>query len=124
MGNSVEFLIRKPMMTPNQFIHLHWAAKDREKQWWVTQVMEAKQIHGITDAAVKRKVIITRFGRKMDPDNLVASCKCLLDALTINGIIRDDSPDWIELEVKQRKANSQPHGPGTLVRIESLGGGE
>ena len=56
-------------------------------------------------------------GRAFDPDNLVASCKLLIDCLKEPkgrstyglGIIKDDSPADIELLVKQEKSLDGVH---------------
>jgi Holliday junction resolvase RusA-like endonuclease len=52
----------------------------------------------------------------MDYDNLVASCKCVLDALVDWELIADDSPDHIELTVRQEVAKT----PRTDVLIEKI----
>lgn len=45
---------------------------------------------------------ITRFGsRLLDDDNLRGGAKPLIDCLKESGLIEDDSPKWIDLEVKQ-----------------------
>jgi hypothetical protein len=44
------------------------------------------------------KIIITRYGRELDEDNLQASAKPFLDALTTSGFLLDDK--GIKIEVK------------------------
>lgn len=79
----------------------------------------AKQDYGITDATGKRRVEIVRYGRKTDPDNLIV--KPLLDAMVKMGMIRDDNPDWIELDVSQGKARESPTGKaGTQITIKAV----
>lgn len=39
--------------------------------------------------------------RVMDQDNLVASCKIVLDVLKWQGLIKDDNPKWCGLIVTQ-----------------------
>ena len=56
-------------------------------------------------------------GRAFDPDNLVASCKMLIDCLKEPkgrskyglGIITDDDPEHLELLVKQEKSPDGVH---------------
>lgn len=56
-----------------------------------------------------RVVTITRSscGKAPDRDNLYGSMKPILDAMIDAGIILDDSPEHITLEVKWQKANKR-----------------
>jgi Holliday junction resolvase RusA-like endonuclease len=40
----------------------------------------------------------------MDIDNLIAGLKQFIDAIALERYIHDDSPKWLELEVKQEKS--------------------
>lgn len=63
-------------------------------------------------------VRITRYGSKLlDPDNLCGGVKPLLDAIRYERLIPDDSPDQIELIVRQKK--TMPCFTGTLIEIET-----
>jgi hypothetical protein len=68
-----------------------------------------------------RVTVVRCSAGQLDPDNLVASVKSLVDSLTVRsgvGVIADDSPGHIELVVRQADAS---RGAGTtLVRIEEL----
>jgi hypothetical protein len=62
---------------------------------------------------------ITVVGTKLlDADNLAGSVKFVLDACRYLNLIRDDSPDAISLEVRQRKAHKEE--TGTLIEIIPL----
>ena len=37
-----------------------------------------------------------------DPDNAVASCKYLVDALVARGWLVDDSEEWMDLKVEEK----------------------
>ncbi len=50
--------------------------------------------------------IVSRRVRLCDPDNLVGGVKHLVDALRIGGIIPEDDPKAITLEVSQEKVSS------------------
>jgi hypothetical protein len=50
--------------------------------------------------------IVSRRVRLCDPDNLVGGVKHLVDALRIAGIIPEDDPKSISLEVSQEKVAS------------------
>jgi hypothetical protein len=50
--------------------------------------------------------------RKLDPDNLSASCKPILDALVSWKLIRDDSEKWCEFHP------AQAIGPEKITIVE------
>lgn len=50
--------------------------------------------------------IVSRRVRLCDPDNLVGGVKHLVDALRYAGIIPEDNPEAISLEVAQEKVGS------------------
>ena len=53
----------------------------------------------------KMRVTVTiEHARLYDADNAISGCKPLLDSLTRLVLIRDDSPEWIELHVEQVKS--------------------
>lgn len=52
----------------------------------------------------RARLRITRFGhRLLDPDNLQGGVKPLVDCIKEVGLIWDDSPDWLELDVRQQQ---------------------
>lgn len=60
-------------------------------------------------------VRITRHGiRLLDTDNL-AGCKPLLDQIRYAGLIPDDDPETIELELRQQKAKRKDIGTEILI---------
>lgn len=62
-------------------------------------------------------VRITRHGSKLlDKDNLYGGVKYICDALRHEGIIPDDNPEAIDLQVLQKKVPRQK--VGTLIEIE------
>lgn len=69
----------------------------------------------------KRRVIMTRLmgkGEKTyDQDNLIGGCKPILDALTRNDIIVDDSKRWLVIHYKQERDRNNP---GLHIRVEEL----
>lgn len=63
-----------------------------------------------------RVVIESRRSRLCDPDNLYV--KAILDAIRYAGLIADDSPEHIELTVKQTKVPKDEEM--TVVTIENF----
>ena len=65
------------------------------------------------------RVRITRYGAKLlDADNAAGACKYVLDACRYSGLVPDDSPAAIELEVRQALALKKDRG--TLIEITKL----
>jgi hypothetical protein len=95
--------------SPNKWKGRHWRTYHTLRQLWDVLVVEA-----IVDldadyppVPLKAHVTIHRTGpRLLDPDNLVASCKPILDALRANGLIHDDDPEHLTLAVTQAKGTA------------------
>jgi Holliday junction resolvase RusA-like endonuclease len=93
----------------NQLERMHWAVKKRlrsQLQWELTAALAdvgrklPPLLYG--KAAPKRRVTITAYRpRRLDQDNATGGCKVLLDAMRDIGLIRNDSPKWLELVVNQ-----------------------
>jgi Holliday junction resolvase RusA-like endonuclease len=93
----------------NMLMRMHWAQRKRlrnQLQWELTAALAdlgrklPPLLYGKT--APKRRVTITTFRpRRLDPDNAAGGCKVLLDAMRDIGLIRNDSPKWLELVVNQ-----------------------
>lgn len=107
----------------------HWSARSRDKRDMTMEIMAAIGGPRYFPRPSWRNVRITVVrcsGGRLDPDNLVASVKGLLDCLCARsprhpgglGIIEDDSSDLLTLEVRQSSA--APGAGSTVVRIECL----
>lgn len=85
---------------PQGLFRMHWAARHKYFQrWaWLIRVHCLPPDMPIDPATVN---VIQHRKRKLDEDNLWASCKPILDGLRANGIIADDSPDHCKLIVWQ-----------------------
>lgn len=74
--------------------------------------LDQAQAPGPASIAVR----ITRYGsRFLDADNCNSSVKFVCDALRYSGLIPDDNPEAIELQVSQRKIKKALRG--TLIEI-------
>jgi Holliday junction resolvase RusA-like endonuclease len=65
---------------------------------------------------VKVKITVYR-GDDQDIDNMVASVKPILDALVSAGWLRDDSKEWLELEVAEVKGTKRKDRR-TVIELE------
>lgn len=98
-------------------LRMNWRQREQYFKTWVYWVRS-----GITwnpDEPVKIKVQVhihqVRI-RKLDKDNLYASCKPVLDALEKLNLIFKDSEEWIELLVTQDTGRQAK----TIITIEAL----
>ena len=114
IGSQIPLIeIQVPEIVPsmNVLLRTHWAARRRMlKKWeWILYV-EAYRLRGPTGFKFDGKVrvrIIRRAHRMLDTDNLVGSCKIILDAMKTVGLIPDDSPDHIALTCEQEAGKAQ-----------------
>lgn len=107
----------------------HWAELSRERKRLIMEVMVAiggPRYFPRPPFAKARVTVVRSSAGQLDPDNLVASCKPLLDALCVAsnrhpgslGIIEDDNAKQCVLVLKQ---DSAPRGDGaTSVLVECL----
>jgi hypothetical protein len=52
--------------------------------------------------------IVSRRTRLLDPDNLIGGCKYFIDTARYAGLIPNDSPEDIRLEITQEKVKHRP----------------
>lgn len=91
-------------MSRNARDRAHWAERKRELDDWTLLIPNCQKDHRQRKGDKRRLVeIVFRKSRGplSDPDNLVARAKVPLDALVKRGWILDDSPEHIELRVRE-----------------------
>lgn len=107
----------------------HWSQRSRDKRDMSQEVMIAMggPRHFPRPPLGRVKVTVVRCSAgRLDADNLAASVKGLLDSLCVKsrlhpaglGIITDDGPDYLTLDVRQSSA--APGDGSTIVRIETV----
>ncbi|QDP67305.1 MAG: hypothetical protein Unbinned4614contig1000_22 [Prokaryotic dsDNA virus sp.] len=104
----------------NKIMRMHWAVRKKRQE----EIMAALEYAAMSKPpkfyGKVRLTIIRQWGKRgraFDPDNLVASCKMLIDCLKEPkgrsnyglGIIKDDSSADIELLVRQEKSPDGVH---------------
>jgi hypothetical protein len=103
----------------NKVLRMHWAKKRQLKRSWHLQVWAETGLGPVPSAPVprKRKVGITlHHSRFYDKDNAYGACKVLVDVLRAEGLIYDDTAEWLDLTVEQAKCpHKQRH---TVIEIE------
>ena len=107
----------------NLVMRMHWGQRKRlrsQLQWELTAALAdlgmklPPLLYG--PRVPKRRVIITVYRpRRLDPDN--AGPKILLDAMRDIGLIRNDSPRWLELVVEQKIEKCECR---TEIEIENI----
>jgi hypothetical protein len=60
--------------------------------------------------------IESRRVRPIDPDNLAGGCKFIIDALRYAGLLQEDTPEKISLQVDQKKVDRRTQEK-TLIEI-------
>jgi hypothetical protein len=73
------------------------------KRWrdWILIAAKCPQFNVLRDLGkVKLTITVTR-GRQQDKDNMYASVKPVVDAIKYRGWLVDDSPKWLDLEVRE-----------------------
>lgn len=116
-----ELRIVLPWPTPsnNEIRKMHPQAYARRKRELI-MVLQLLTRNCRRIAVCRRRVSIERHGsRALDRDNLFGGCKILLDALrAAGGLLIDDSPKWLELDVINVK--SKRVDAHTVVIVEDL----
>ena len=128
---SLSFILPFATESLNKRDRKHWAVKRSDKTRLANEVrvgIGGPRYFPHPPFARARIVVERCSAGQLDPDNLAASCKGLLDVLCLPsrthptglGIIVDDSPAHIELVLRQSPA---PRGSAsTIVTVEELPG--
>lgn len=116
-----EIIVNDIPKSPNGsdgLLRMHWAKRGNYNAKW--KLLIRSQIRYIPERppTLRQLVYIHQIRkRKMDPDNLVASCKPILDALVHCGLIKDDKSECIDLECTQDIGRE----PKTIIGIGRSG---
>lgn len=106
-----------PIRSLNQLLRQHWATRRKHLEDWEWAIKAA--FNGLPPRAKGRmRVRITSYRTKfLDKDNLIGGAKPLVDALRNQGLIKDDSPQHVEIEYHQIKVRGD-HAK-TVVELEA-----
>lgn len=114
----IELVIPRLLPSRNVADKMHWSGRHRLRKLWTQEIGWAlAQQQYRFEPLEHAQVSIERRGlRTLDPDNLTASVKPVLDSLKANRVIVDDSPKHLELTVTQTRGT-----PQLTIRIQSQG---
>ena len=118
----MRWTITIPVATPsgNSTLRQHWAARAEHKSalgWALASILNRQP--KIPPANGKRRLTITRFGKRMlDADNLASGCKALIDCIKERHLILDDCPVCCELVFRQEKCGKD--APKTVLLLEEV----
>ena len=118
--------IRIDMVPPslNKYLRMHWAVK-KKLRWNYQHLLLLALADAVIDEPEKdnpppkMRVQINvhskgATARRLDIDNLYGSVKVLCDAMRDVGLIRNDSPRWLDLGVCEKRED----GPFTILEFE------
>ena len=121
----VNIFIQKKIESGNKYTYQFgrgacWAYKKYKDGWEAIlgYVMGSPQ----TPCEVKRVVKILSIRKRLiDEDNLRMGCKCVVDAVKRLGWLKDDSPKWVEITVRQIQVKyTADQLEGTRIAVEEL----
>lgn len=124
---------RLPTLGLNPMLRQHHRVRKQEKEEWVWTIAGAlrprQRRRLMLEAARVKQLVRVRLkfywpARRLDPDNLGAAGKNILDALKELRFIRNDSARWIEYAVDQDLARNNQRagakGPETHLWLEPV----
>jgi len=102
----------------NKVLRMHWRKRQGLLHAWMWMVRIALG-HPLTACNGKRRVTITlHHSRLFDQDNSYGACKVIFDALKAQGLIVDDSPEWLDAHVEQKKCKHKERH--TVIKLEAI----
>ena len=88
--------------SPNEVRRFHWRYRYRHDSLWREIWYAVRAAGPLPEPYTKARVQIERRSRgRLDPDNLVACMKPVIDALRHANVLADDTEDHIRLTVTQ-----------------------
>lgn len=99
-----------PLRLPSLNDHVQNAGKNswryrKQRAQWCTAVRTAARDAGVAPATGRRSLVVRRTfkSREQTRDyiNLVGGCKVVVDALVLEGLLVDDSPDLLDDRYEQ-----------------------
>jgi hypothetical protein len=116
-ANSIRIEAVPPSL--NKYLRMHWAVKKKLRYTLGNLIVIGLGGAEVDKNPPKMRVQISVHSkgaraRMIDRDNLYGSCKPLIDAMRDVGLIRNDSPKWLDLGVCENRDD----GPFTVIEFE------
>lgn len=108
-------------LSQNELDGKHWWVKQKQKEYWHQVVGYTAKRCPFTPS--RANVLITRVSKRLiDPLNVYAGCKWLLDAFVELGWLTGDGYEDIRIRVDQEKCKKgeEPHMRVTIVYDEPV----
>lgn len=109
----------------NKVLRQHWSARQKEKLLWMSVLRckvpprERRKLQDAAKAQKRVKMTITLHNaRQFDRDNAYGAVKVVVDAIKAAGLIYDDRPAYLDLEVQQVKCKRVEKR--TVIEMEAL----
>jgi len=108
----------------NRVLRMHWAVKSKETVKWMNVLLqvpggERRKLQDAAKAKQRVKMTITLHNaRQFDRDNAYGAVKVVVDAIKAAGLIYDDRPAYLDLEVNQVKSTRK--AKKTVIELEIL----
>jgi len=122
---SWTFVLESEILSLNERVSNSGRARFRYRKVrdaWSWLVRAARLQHRIAPAVGRRRLTLTRIyargQRALDRDNLAGGAKPLVDAIVREGLLRDDTPAWLELHHDQEPGTER----AVRVLLEDLAG--
>jgi Holliday junction resolvase RusA-like endonuclease len=91
----------------NENLRAHWAKRARAKDDMSWHLAMSGQPRPKTKKC-RAALTVYQKTRRFDEDNLHGACKPVIDALKETGYIWRDSPEWLELKIRQELDHVNP----------------
>lgn len=112
----MRFIVNDIPPSINKVLRMHWAKRFRLKDAWRLMIRAGFGNHP-KPRPVRQKVKITLWhSRAFDKDNAYGACKVVFDAMKAEGLIVDDSSDWLDASVEQAKCSHKERH--TIIEME------
>jgi Holliday junction resolvase RusA-like endonuclease len=101
----------------NETMRMHWAKRTELKDGMAWILATSGHQHPTYGSRCRAVITVYQKTRRFDEDNLHGACKPVIDALRATGYIYRDSPDWLDLEIRQELDHKNPR---VKIEIEEL----
>ena len=106
----------------NKLLRVHWSQKGKLKEQYCLLIVNQMKLNRMrrTEVGEMWNLTITSYrARLLDMDNLIGGCKPILDALSLEGFIWDDSSKYINCRYYQQQSPKDQRY--TEITRESVG---